>query len=215
MRTTILLALNLLSVANPVLSQTSSGSPTVNLFLLDILSPLPTLKASVISADATRTAYYISCEAKSQPFATLAATDPCSLIGDASVTINPSAFELHVMRETVRISGTGLGTFTPEYFTTIKATVTCVITSNTASCTGNATSTITEKNSAWSGSETYSSVFPAVTAVQVPVVLTAGLSNIYTPTSTTAHSSTGGLPKVTQNAMLAGVAAIVGGVAMF
>lgn len=91
--------------------------------------------------------------------------------------------------------------------------VNCAIASNTASCTTTLTTadiSITGTAVAASSqvTSTGTTVVPDISSYTLPVTVTAGLEKLSAANSTTA---TGGVPRATQNAVLMGAAAMVGG----
>jgi len=96
-------------------------------------------------------------------------------------------------------------------FVTRSGSVSCAIASNTASCLGQVLTTSIDPTATLQGSETISTVIPNVTGNLVKVTVTSGLQ--YLPSLSTSRS-TGAGPRITQPAVLAGIAAAVGGAVM-
>ncbi|KAK4100280.1 hypothetical protein N658DRAFT_106065 [Parathielavia hyrcaniae] len=148
--------------------------------VVDILMPMAdpqTLLASVISADATATSYFISCP-------TVTSSEECGFADGLEVLNGPST-----MNYAMTISETY----------TLSADCQLQPTANLGVCTASMISGASTSTTVDTLSD-YSSFF-------IPVTVTAGLERL----SATTTPSTGGMPQITQNAVLAGAAALVGG----
>lgn len=114
-----------------------------------------------------------------------------------------------------------LGTLQPKKFRLTQVLfstidVSCAIASNTASCT----TTMTTVDIAITGTavaassqvtSTGSTVVTGISSYALPVTVTAGLEKLSSAANSTSVA-TGGVPRATQNAVLMGAAAMVGGV---
>lgn len=95
--------------------------------------------------------------------------------------------------------------------------ISCAIASNTASCTTSMTTLdLTISNSAYASSmvtTSGSAVVTDISSYSLPVTVTAGLEKLSGngASSSATATSTGGVPRKTRNAVLAGAAMMVGG----
>ncbi|KAH8895201.1 hypothetical protein GQ53DRAFT_820040 [Thozetella sp. PMI_491] len=191
---------------SPVVSPAVMATTTIDLFLGRHPTRVPSVYASVLSADALKTTYYLSC-APGFGFT----DDSCSMIGAATVTVEPTLVELHVTKETTAIVHQGPETLTRLSTTT--GSLTCPVTTGAARCTGALVSHISQELLV-EGTVYFDDWIFSTKPYLIPVTVTGGLEKLpqAEPTTTGVSTSTGGAPKITQKAILAGVAAMAGGV---
>ncbi|KAH8896751.1 hypothetical protein GQ53DRAFT_760859 [Thozetella sp. PMI_491] len=213
MRATTLTALGLFGLVN--------AATTVDLFLPSVPTndpALPELKASVMSVAATiagktKTTYVLGCTTASATTAmNTSPPNPCRLVNFLTVVVGADGVEYNVGDETFRQTVVSK-TRTVDSHLVTKVSMSCGIESNVADCTGAMTSYVTVDKSETSGTDSIGTIVPSVTEKLTPVRITAGAEKLVQTTATTS-SSTGSVPKMTQHALLAGVAAVVGGAVM-
>ncbi|KAI3399646.1 hypothetical protein diail_5994 [Diaporthe ilicicola] len=153
--------------------------------------------ASVMGADATATTFFLTCP-------TDGASLQCGLGEGMEVVEGSEIIEVHMTQADV-----------------VTADISCSIASNTASCTSSIASIdlpISDTATAYSmATSTGTGTVADISSSTMPVTVTAGLEKLAATaagTSTSQPSSsvvTAGMPKMTQNVVLAGAAAMFGG----
>lgn len=156
-----------------------------------------TILGSVVGVDATATTFFLTCP-------TDAVSLQCGLGKGLEIIEGPEVLEVHMTQANV-----------------VTADISCSIVSNTASCTSSVASIdLTIDNTATDYSmatETGTGTMADISAQTMPVTITAGLEKLTATATATATSqpsssvATAGVPRMTQNAVLAGAAVMFGG----
>ncbi|KAK3387972.1 hypothetical protein B0H63DRAFT_542467 [Podospora didyma] len=219
----IFTTLTLLAGAAQAAIITASGTTTVDLFFPGTrATPAPTADASVVNVDGTRTTYYVFCKGGSFSEQTRLANgdDACRFIG-GQVTVDPSKrYEFALSQSTTRqvitaTAGTGNGPLTGDtsyHFTTGSIGCDVISSGPLALCTGIVYNTDTARGSTSTGSVVISTTIN-IAQNMLNATITNGASKLATSTQST-RSSTGGGARMTQGAVLAGAAALMGGALM-
>ncbi|KAJ0114518.1 hypothetical protein J7T55_004761 [Diaporthe amygdali] len=185
--------------ASSVFAQSTTGS-SASSSVVDIILPMlesQTIMGSVMGADATATTFFLTCP-------TDAPSLQCGLGKGMEVVEGSEVLEVHMTQANV-----------------VTADISCSIASNTASCTSSIASidlTISNTATAYSMvTTTGTGTMADISSHTMPVTITAGLEKLTTTTAATATSQpsssvvTAGMPRMTQNAVLAGAAMMLGG----
>ncbi|KAK3373020.1 hypothetical protein B0T24DRAFT_249173 [Lasiosphaeria ovina] len=202
--------------------QAATSTLTASVFFPDWSYRPVLVSASIYSAGASETVYVLTCSTDmfwgDRP-------DPCTNFGPM-VTVNPSLVHIRVRSEIDYITITGPGVYLPDRVEIRSGDISCDITSNTAKCRGDiftgSTSYGWDENRMYrtvvtqsTSIEAYSVDAADVAATLMPVTVTAGLWKLPAPTQASTWTAGANVPRITQQALLAGAAAVLGGAVMF
>ncbi|EHA55486.1 hypothetical protein MCOR27_007597 [Pyricularia oryzae] len=183
----------------PLVGSVIAQSTTTMVVSMPQLNMNRTWSGSIVKADKTLTEIDIKCGA---PVATTTiSAPPCQFTNGIRVTQGPSVWGYSLESTESNVART--------YHATCSFSE-----SKTMTCSGSVVAKVTEGSS--TATHTSTDVQTVTNAVMFPVTasITAGADKVASATAGPTKTSTGGLPKMTQKAVLAGVVAVVGGVVM-
>ncbi|KAI6376741.1 hypothetical protein MCOR25_002706 [Pyricularia grisea] len=183
----------------PLVGSVIAQSTTTMVVSMPQLNMNRTWSGSIVKADQTQTEIDIKCGA---PVATATiSAPPCQFTNGIRVTQGPSIWGYSMESTDSNIART--------YHATCSFSA-----SKTMTCSGSVVAKVTQGSSTATHTSTDVQTVTDPAMFAVTATITAGADKVASATAGPTKTSTGGLPKMTQNAVLAGVVAVVGGVVM-